>query len=194
MRITRTVLLFLLAAIPSALAQSTPAPADQHPNIEVREKTPEPVVSTYQLDYHIHELEGGKRVNTRSYIMRITDSNGNNRASLKTGSRVPITTSSVVGSGNSGSSATIQYQDIGVNIEVRLARKESPSETPILVTSVDISGIAAEPSGPSTNPVIRSNRAESSTAVLLGKPMLLVNIDDALSKRSYQVEVTVTRQ
>jgi hypothetical protein len=133
------------------------------------------------LEYNIYETEGGKRVNARNYTLVLTDND--RRGMIRTGSRVPITMN--FASAADSRSATVQYQDVGLTIEAKLDRL-------ILTTNIEMSSIAPEQSGQGTNPIIRSSKADAIATVILRKPMLLASIDDSLSKRSYQVEVTVT--
>jgi hypothetical protein len=180
-------LLFATTAL-AAMAQPVQAPTPQpEPVAATHEKAREAPPSTYKLEYNIYETEAGKRINVRSYTLMLTD---NTSSQIRTGSRVPITTSA---SPTDHSSTSIQYQDIGIMIDARV-RKDGPTATPVLKTNVEMSSIAPEQSGQVANPIIRSSRAESNTVVVLKKPTLLANIDDSLSKRSYQVEVTITQQ
>jgi hypothetical protein len=187
--VNRIAMALLLATTTLAAAQSAPAPAPQpKPVAETRERPQEATPSTYKLEYNIYETEAGKRLNQRSYTLLVTD---NTSSQIRTGSRVPITTSA---SPTDHSSTSIQYQDIGIRIEARLVKRESPSSSQILMTNIEMSSIAPEQAGQAANPIIRSSRAESNTVLVLRKPTLLANIDDSLSKRSYQVEVTITQQ
>jgi hypothetical protein len=179
--ITRTLLALMLASATLAIGQPGPA-AQPQAGTETKPKSPEArAISAYKLEYNIYETEGGKRVNTRSYTLVLTDND--RRGMIRTGSRVPITMN--FASGSDSRSATVQYQDVGLTIEAKLDHL-------ILTTNIDMSSIAPEQSGQGGNPIIRSSKADATATVMLRKPMLLASIDDSLSKRSYQVEVTVT--
>jgi hypothetical protein len=179
--VTRTLLALMLASATLAVGQPTPTPAPQ-PQVSTEKPKPEArAVSAYKLEYNIYETEGGKRVNTRSYTLVLTDND--RRGMIRTGSRVPLTMTYATGGDSRGS--TVQYQDVGLTIEAKLDRL-------VLTTNIEMSSIAPEQSGQGTNPIIRSSKADATATVMLRKPMLLASIDDSLSKRSYQVEVTVT--
>jgi hypothetical protein len=181
--ITRTLLALMLASATFAIGQPGPTPATQpQASTETKPKPPETkTISAYKLEYNIYETEGGKRVNTRSYTLVLTDND--RRGMIRTGSRVPLTMNFVPAADSR--SGTVQYQDVGLTIEAKLDHL-------ILTTNIDMSSIAPEQSGQGTNPIIRSSKADAIATVILKKPMLLASIDDSLSKRSYQVEVTVT--
>jgi hypothetical protein len=181
--ITRTLLALMLASATLAIGQTGPTAAAQPPaSTEAKPKPPEArAISAYKLEYNIYETESGKRVNTRSYTLVLTDND--KRGMIRTGSRVPLTMNYASAGDSHGT--TIQYQDVGLTIEAKLDRL-------VLTTNIEMSSIAPEQSGQGTNPIIRSSKADAIATVILRKPLLLASIDDSLSKRSYQVEVTVT--
>jgi hypothetical protein len=180
--ITRTLLALMLASATLAVGQPAPTPAaPPQASTETKPKSEAKTISAYSLEYNIYETEGGKRVNTRSYTLVLTDND--KRGMIRTGSRVPLTMNFVPAA--ESRSGTVQYQDVGLTIEAKLDHL-------ILTTNIDMSSIAPEQSGQGTNPIIRSSKADATATVILRKPMLLASIDDSRSKRSYQVEVTVT--
>lgn len=188
MKTVNRIALALLLATTLAAAQAAPAPAPQpKPVAEAHENAQDATPSTYKLEYNIYETEAGKRINQRTYTLLVTD---NTSSQIRTGSRVPITTSA---SPTDHSATSIQYQDIGVRIEARITKRNTPMSPSVLMTNIEMSSIAPDQSGQVADPIIRSSRAESNTVVVLKKPLLLANIDDSLSKRSYQVEVTITQ-
>jgi|GEM_PF-2113391 len=187
--LTRTVLAILLTSATIALGQTTPAPsAAPLSSTEARAKVAE-TISTYRLEYNIYEIEGGKRIGTRSYTMRLTDYNMT--TTMKTGSRVPISTATLGGGNTSSLGTQFQYVDVGVSIDAKLRMLEGRL---FLATGIEMSGIAPDQAGQGPNPIIRSNNAQSNTTVTLGKNMLLASIDDSILKRRYEVEVKVTQE
>jgi hypothetical protein len=174
---TRPVLAFLLASATFTLGQSAPAPAAPP------QTSAEPQVKAsraYRLEYTLYEIEDGKRVNTRTYKVELTD-----HGKIKSGSRVPVLT------GNTNSPNTRpQYIDVGLIIDSRIKMSDDQL---FLATNIEMRGIVPDPSGQGTTPVVRSNGAESNVIVTLGKAILLASIDDPLSNRRYEMEVKVTQ-
>ncbi len=135
--------------------------------------------STFRLDYQIFELEGGKRVNERSYTQFVNEGSSEN---LRVGSRVPVP------AGEKG----IQYMDVGLRINSKILERE-PGDV-VLESSVDVSSFAIpEQADLKTSPVVRTLTQSVSTRPPLGRPTLLSSVDDINSRKRTQVEVTVTR-
>ena len=163
----RTAIVVLAASVALAL----PMAAQEAPS------RPERPRSAFRLDYQIYELEGGKRVNERSYTQFVNEGGSGN---LRVGSRVPIP------AGDKG----IQYMDVGLRINSRIFEKE-PGD---VVLDADVSSFAIpEQADLKTTPVVRSLSQNVSTRPPLGRATLLSSVDDVNSKKRTQVEVTVTR-
>src|SRR5438552_4841705 len=66
----------------------------------------------YRVDLKLNELEKGKTVNTRSYVMVMAKSKGQRSANgrIRVGSRVPY----------ASKAGEFQYQDVGMNIDCNL--------------------------------------------------------------------------
>jgi len=163
------VTLFAAALLLSLTARAEETPAH-----------PERPRSSFRLDYKIYELDGGKRVNERSYTLVVNEGGSGN---LRIGSRVPIVLSEEKG---------VQYQDVGLRISSRLSER-TPGDV-VLEADVDVSTFAipeqAETKG---TPILRTLSEGMSTRPPLGKPVLLGSVDDVNSKKRTEVEVTVTR-
>jgi hypothetical protein len=137
-------------------------------------KTPSPP-RVYRVEYTIKEMQDAKTINSRSYTMMAGE---NDYARIRVGSRVPITV------GNEQR----QYQDVGMNIDCRVRERENG----IYVESrIDSSSIASGEQ--SAAPVFRNLRTEAQSLVTLGKPVVLNVVDDVVSNRRYEIELTVTR-
>jgi len=137
--------------------------------------------SSYRLDYVLFEVEGGKRANERSFSLT---ANEGVHASLRTGTRVPVTT------GDKGST----YVDVGLKISGRVLEREEGDIA--LESEIEQSSFARheEAASPRTGtPVLRTVGATVSTRLVPGKPALLTSVEDATSRRRTQVEVTLTR-
>ena len=159
------VVAFCLALIP------TSATAQQDT------KAPKPITA-YRLEFSVRELENGKRVNSRNYMMMAEDGSF---ARIRVGNRVPFQTSK----------DQYQYNNVGMNID---CRPHEQQEGVALDVTVDISSVAPpSETAPSYNPVFRSSRSEVQTVLAFGKPTLITSLDDVESNRHYEIEVTATK-
>ncbi|MBZ5629892.1 MAG: hypothetical protein LAO06_13615 [Acidobacteriia bacterium] len=139
----------------------------------------------YRLNFVIKELDDSKLINTRTYSM-VLDSSAQGgpqtTGEIKAGSRVPLI-------GEKG----ITYMDVGVNLWARLTVKQSGSL--ILAYNTEVSSLAAPDmarnDGP--GPLVRSMRSTTTCEVPIGKPVVLNELDDPISKHRFQLEVTVNK-
>ena len=140
------------------------------------------VRAPYRLDFAIKELEDSKVVNTRSYSMTLTstEERGRSAGDVKAGSRVPVNV------GDKG----IQYVDIGVNLSAHLYLLESGGL--LLENYIEISTLGT-PEGQGTNPIIRQIRSNTTSEIAAGKVTQISTVDDPVSKRRFQFEVTATK-
>ena len=115
----------------------------------------------YRVDYALHEVEQGKRINTRNFSLLLEESGSGN---IRMGNKIPVQTS---GGGTAGS--TMQYIDVGLTLECRLQNRDGIL---LLDTRVETNGAEADQGKPM--PVIRQMRATADTAVTPGKPMMAV--------------------
>ena len=145
------------------------------PRTDDVEKAP----SAYRLDFSIHELEDGKKVNTRQYSMNLME--GGPWQDLKIGTRVPVEIKQ----------GEMQYIDVGTNISAQLLDVKS---APTLTVRADLSNFARPDQEQRTSmPLLRQLRINGSTIVTTGKPIVVGVVDDPNSKRQFQLEVTVTK-
>jgi hypothetical protein len=131
----------------------------------------------YHLDFVVKELESGKVINTRSYMMTVATGAGT--SVIRSGSKVPISTG-----GEAPGSST--YLDMGVNIDCRAA-KEIQDQLALSV-SAEIASVATE--SPSNRPLIRQTKWESIVIVPVRKPTTIFSSDDPTTKRQTQLELT----
>ena len=135
-------------------------------------------VTAYRLEFSVRELDSGKRVNSRNYMMMAEDGS---IARIRVGNKVPYQTAE----------KQYQYNNIGMNID---CRPHEQQEGVALDVTVDISSVAPpSETAPSYNPVFRSSRSEVQTVVAFGKPTLITSLDDVESNRRYEIEVTATK-
>ncbi len=147
-------------------------------------------VGTYKVVYNLNEMEGSRKLNTRSYSLLMRCCEPGSRGSFRVGSRVPILTSS---SGPSGPTPSMTYMDVGVNIDVRLSGSSDDDLT--MEHSIEVSGISTPAAGEQrpSNPVIRQSRTNTTSGVTVGKPTVVASLDDVDTTHHTEIEVTVTR-
>jgi len=146
-------------------------------NAQQEAKVQKPVTA-YRLEFSVRELDSGKRVNSRNYMMMAEDGSF---ARIRVGNKVPYQTAE----------KQYQYNNIGMNID---CRPHEQQEGVALDVTVDISSVAPpSETAPSYNPVFRSSRSEVQTVVAFGKPTLITSLDDVESNRRYEIEVTATK-
>ena len=178
----KTKLMGLMAGLVIAAALGLP-PAGGAQETAKDQRTSDvakPDRSVYRLEFTVREVEEGKRLNSRTYIMHVQDgSNG----MIRVGSRIPY---------NNGKDQ-VQYFDVGINIDCHL--RERDNYLFLENAGIEISSVVQGPEGASEthNPVVRSARARVDAAVTLGKPALVASLDDVSSNRRYEVEVTATK-
>ena len=145
----------------------------------------------YRLEFVYKELESGKVLNSRSYMVIVRETD---QGTIRAGGRVAV----VPGGSNSGSAnppvnTQFSYMDLGVNIDAK-AVTELPGGQMSLSVIANISSIptetAATPPGPA--PTIRQTQWSSSVLVSLKKPTLLFSSDELASKRQVQLELTAS--
>lgn len=152
---------------------------------EAQEQTaPEKSAQThavYKLEFVLRELQDGKVINTRNYMMMAAE---HERAQTKSGARVPVR----------GAKDDFQYLDVGVNINCDI-KEESPLL--LLDANVQISSFALPEqkatAGLNELPVLSQAQANESAAITPGKQTVIGSIDDASSTRRYEIAVTATK-
>jgi len=143
-----------------------------------QETKPQNPITAYRLEFNVRELDSGKRVNSRNYMMMAQEGSF---AKIRVGNRVPYQTAE----------KQYQYNNVGMNIDCRPHEQQEGLALDIMV---DFSSVAPpSETAPSYNPVFRSNRSEVQAVVALGKPTLVASLDDVESNRRYEIEVTATK-
>jgi hypothetical protein len=177
-RVSLTLIGVLLVSAASLIG--APKQPSESPKAETTPKPAETQSSdVYRLDYAIYELEQGKRVNTRTFTLM---GRAGDWARFRVGNRVPVET----GNGQ------YTYQDVGVNLDAHVDERASDLTVD---TNIEVSSVAKPPEelGGRANPVFRSLKLQDCTLIELGKPALVGAIDDTVSNRRYEVELTVTK-
>ena len=177
----RIILAILMAGMigTNGLAQDKPVPD----TLKVDRPNEERPLSYYKLEYVFREVQDGKTINSRSYMMTVEN---NDRGETKTGARVPVPM------GPGGLSTQYQYMDVGINISCRVTGRNDFAS---VRTSVDISSFAKpeQESSLGNQVVVRSMRTEMAAVVPLGKQTLIGSIDDVNSTKRYEISLTATR-
>lgn len=140
---------------------------------------------TYRLTFTVTEMEAGKRIGVqRSSAVIVPGA----RTLLKQGSRVPIATGSYTAA-TSSSQTQLTYLDIGLNIDSTLDESANGVK---LHTKVEQSSVAEELSSlGKQDPIIRQTLLEGTSALTVGKSVLLGAIDVSGSTRHLDVEVVL---
>lgn len=154
-------------------------------------------VGTYKVVYNLNEMEGSRKINTRSYSLLILgcaceaqNPSQGSRGNFRIGSRVPILATSV--SGPSGPASSMTYMDVGINIDVRLWGLSDDDLS--MEHHVEVSGVSTPAMGEARpNPVIRRSLTNATNGVALGKPVVVASLDDVDTTHHTEIEVTVTR-
>jgi len=171
MRLAIAVMAFCLPLIPNS------ASAQQEKGKEAATTELKPVAA-YRIEFNVREIEAGKRLNSRNYMMVVEDGS---RGMIRVGNSVPYT-----------SGEKVQYRDVGMNIDCRPREREGGVA---LEWSLESSGVVAQEqtAGVSTNPVFRQQRTNNTSVVTPGKPTLVASMDDVVTNRRYEIEVTATK-
>ena len=181
---------FLIAAVLTLTAtvaftqDSAKEPADTHKAEKSSQAGP---LGAYKLDFVLRELQDGKIVNTRNYMM-ILENAPNSWSEVKIGSRVPVTTGS--------NPSAWQYLDVGTNVNCRIwAGIQRPLVS--LNCTVETSSFSLpeqkSTTGASGAPVINQIKSNIQAVVTEGKQRVISTIDDPSSTRRYEIALTATK-
>jgi type II secretory pathway component GspD/PulD (secretin) len=133
----------------------------------------------YRLTYTITETDNG----TQTIALVATSGD---KTTFKQGSKVPIATGSY-DSDNSKANTQFQYLDVGLNIEFTV---EGRGDGLSLNSKVAQSSLAEEKSGfGPQDPVLRQTVVEGTSALTLGKPLILGSLDIPGTTRKQEIAV-----
>jgi hypothetical protein len=141
-------------------------------------------MGAYRFDFSLNELDNGKKINTRQYSMDLNTAEGRS-GDLKIGTRVPIELKQ----------GDINYYDLGTSIYVKIQDRSGLSEPIAISVRGEISNFAVpdQSQNHDSRPILRQLKIDASTLAALGKPIELGSVDDPDSKRTFQLEVVVTK-
>jgi hypothetical protein len=176
-------LIFLLAATLACLAQEEEGKKQDtsaKPATAVSDAEP---AATYKLDFKIFEVEDGKRINQRDFVLMTSAGRHDPPITLRIGTRVPV-----------GTGDKQNYLDVGFNVWATLLEQAGKLTGTI---RMEMSSFALpeqnNESRSSGMPVLRNSNFSVSTVLVLGKPQLIISIDDPNSKKTTQVQVLATK-
>lgn len=160
-----------LTACLLVLASRTQAADDRQKKSEEKSRGP---VALYQLDFSLDETLDGKPSGARNFKLLMKEGETNR---VRVGSKVPI----------SGSGDDPKFIDVGLKLDWKLNEREGYIS---LEGKLELNDIVLPATSP---PTIRNFQAEIETAVLLDKATTIGIYDDTVSKRRYELRVTVAK-
>jgi hypothetical protein len=169
--------LALLAGMPLR-AQEKPKTDKQASETSHAEARP---TAFYRVDLTMTELEDNKKVNTRHYVMHVSDAFG--RSGTKFGTRVPVP---------SGDNGKMNYVDIGLNINMGVNGRERD----LLDINIELSSFAIPEQAKQANPglpVMRQVQTSNMIPLTSSKSIAVATLDDPNSTRRYQFDVVLTK-
>jgi hypothetical protein len=180
---TRIVVLLALAT--SLFAQPPARGADQEKkdNDKQEQKLPD---NFYKLSFVLYELEDGKRVNQRDYMV-VGKTDGHPAPSIRISTRVPVYSEE----------KKMTYIDAGLNLSCNIYQQ--PSGKVLAQCDVNMSGFLNPSQSPDVRgtgpaaPVLRSTATNAMAILTPGKPTLIASIDDINSTKRMQIELTATK-
>lgn len=139
----------------------------------------------YRLEFVLKQLEHGKVISTRHYVISVGFvGNNSNLGQIRTGDRVPV---------DVGGDKGVNYIDIGFNCDARIMvdRVANDNKLPIEV-DWDMSTMPQAADHTQGAGIIRQNRVRSAPLVELGKPTVVGSVDNLTSDQQFELDVTVT--
>ena len=141
-------------------------------------------VECYRLDYTIRDVQKGKVASTRTYVLVVLSNNSS--VKLRSGSKVPILTG-----GTTGPNRQFQYIDVGTDIDAKIV---AGMEGKYLYTVAEVSNVtSSDQSQPDSDVPVGKSRAETTSPIPVGKPLLVASMDDPSLERRIEIEVLATR-
>jgi hypothetical protein len=179
----RSMIVLGLAGLMSLtyLAQNDAGASEKKPTTP---QTPASVLKkSYHLSFVVQELDNGRVINSRAYSMIMSEMG---QSSIRAGEKVPY-------SSTTGANTEWQQIDVGVNIDCRGLQATANGVS--LNIKADISSVMESHganSPPPSLPIIRNNQWESNVVLPLKQPSVLFSSDDPASKRTMQLQLTIT--
>jgi len=169
-RLVITVMAFCLPWIPN------PASAQQEKGKESTTTEQKPAVA-YRIEFNVREVEDGKRLNSRNYMIVAQDDDWGR---IRVEDKFPY----------QAGENPLQHADVRMSIDCRPHQR---GESVALSIIVDFSSMTPPEAAPKAPPVFRTDRTEVEPVLTYGKPTLVASMDDTTSNRRYEIEVTATK-
>jgi hypothetical protein len=174
--IALALLMTCFASLPWAAAQESAKQSEA-------QLTP---ADSYKMEFTVNEMESGKKINSRSYLMLIRAEalpKWTDMKQLRMGSKVPYDTGPNM----------YQFEDVGMNIDCRLLPMGSGKVA--IGTNWEYSSIGSdqEVNHDTHRPAIRHVSSHVEAVVPLDKPTVIAEMDDVASTHRYVFEVKVTK-
>ena len=164
-----------LVPSPAFAQEASIVPGKDKENAAATQQTP---AVTYRIEFNVREIEGGKRLNSRNYMV-VTQSRQHGR--IRVGNKVPL----------SLPNQNFQYENVGLNIDC--TPREVADGIDLDISFDSTSFVMPEDSAVPSHAVLREQRSSVEPVVTLGKPTLVTTMDDVSSNRRFEIEVTATK-
>jgi len=133
----------------------------------------------YRLEFKITEFDDDKKVSSKTYSLLVEP---HEVGKLRIGSKVPIMVND----------KDKTYADVGKNIDCQV--RTETEHTVGLHLALEVSNLDPIERSPATgNPVIQTEKIETSSTLELGKPTVVSSFYDPATKHNLQIEATATR-
>jgi hypothetical protein len=175
----KLALALLFAVLVSSWLPASIAAQEAETGAETEAQGPERPSSVYRLDFVVYEKDNGAVANTRRYSMLLENRGG---GQIDTSSDVPVRIGDRAGE--------VVFQQ--VSLEIR-AQVRDQGDQVALSAVLDIRDFAPPEAETGGRPVSRHVRSQVSSAVALDKPTIVSTVDEAASRRRFELEVTVSR-
>jgi hypothetical protein len=148
---------------------------------------PRAAFASYKVDFTLRET-GPDRSDTRHYTMVLVDG-GSSRVNIA--DRIPVPAGSFQGVGGANPLVNTQYNfhDVGADLNCKLRERDSQV---LLDVELSKSSMAPQPGGsPASTTQIRTS---TNAALTPGKATEILKWDESQSKRTFVLEVLVTKK
>jgi len=132
----------------------------------------------YRLEFKITEMDDDRKVSSKTYTLLVEP---HEVGKLRIGSKVPILVND----------KDKTYTDVGKNIDCQV--RSETEQTVGFHLALEVSSIDPVEQSPTGNPVIQTERIETSSTLELGKPTTVSSFYDPATKHNLQIDATATR-
>jgi hypothetical protein len=150
--------------------------------------------AVFKVEFNIHDGSDAAARVGRRYTILIE---ANTKGTFRVGTKVPYATGSFQSGAGGAVSPLVNtqynYAEVGVNIDCHIS--DIVNGKLVLHATLDLSTLVPHDKGAAMNPpspTIAQLRIEINEVLMPGKPTLVASIDDPVTMRKFDVEVTVT--